>query len=61
VRWQFFGKFTFKQERLPKRVRNPMFNAALRQFASEHRLSFPRLNCAAGTPFRHSRQESQEI
>jgi hypothetical protein len=35
-RWQFFGTLTFKQERLPERVRQTMFNAALRQLAQKH-------------------------
>ena len=43
VRWQFFGTLTFRQERLPDRVRNSMFNAALRQLAGELHLHFPRL------------------
>jgi hypothetical protein len=43
VRWQFFGTLTFKQERLPDRVRNSMFNATLRQLAGEQHLHFPRL------------------
>ena len=42
-RWQFFGTLTFKQERLPERVRQTMFNAALRQLAQTLRLYFPRL------------------
>ena len=42
-RWQFFGTLTFKQERLPERVRQTMFHAALRQLAQTLRLYFPRL------------------
>jgi hypothetical protein len=41
--WQFFGTLTFKQERLPERVRQSMFNAAFRQLAKELHLHFPRL------------------
>ncbi len=41
--WQFFGTLTFKQERLPERVRQSMFNAAFRQLAGELHLYFPRL------------------
>jgi hypothetical protein len=41
--WQFFGTLTFKQERLPERVRQSMFNAAFRQLAQELHLHFPRL------------------
>ena len=41
--WQFFGTLTFKQERLPERVRQSMFNAAFRQLAKELHLYFPRL------------------
>jgi len=43
VRWQFFGTFTFKQERLPERIRQAMFNAAFRQLARAQHLYFPRL------------------
>jgi hypothetical protein len=42
-RWQFFGTLTFKQEKLPDRVRRAMFNAAFRQLAKTLHLHFPRL------------------
>ena len=38
-RWQFFGTLTFKQERLPERVRQTMFHAALRQLAPRRCIS----------------------
>ena len=43
VRWQFFGSLTFKQERLPERVRLSMLFATLRAAAAEFRVYFPRL------------------
>ncbi len=43
VRWQFFGTLTFKQERLPERVRLSMYFAILRKAAAEFGVYFPRL------------------
>ena len=43
VRWQFFGTLTFKQEKLPDRVRKSMLHAILRQLAQKQHLYFPRL------------------
>lgn len=41
--WQFFGTLTFRQERLPERVRLGMFFTLMRRVASEFRIHFPRL------------------
>jgi hypothetical protein len=43
VRWQFFGSLTFKQEKLPDRIRRSMFHAILRQLAKNQHIYFPRL------------------
>jgi hypothetical protein len=43
IEWQFFGTLTFKQLRLPERVRIGMFFAALREFADTYQVHFPKL------------------
>jgi len=41
--WQFFGSFTFKQSRLPERVRLCMWFALCRNLCKWHRVYFPDL------------------
>lgn len=43
VGWQLFGTLTFKQERLPERVRFSMAFALLRKAARDHKVKFPKL------------------
>lgn len=43
VDWMFFGSLTFRQERLPERVRLRMFFALLRRIAQREKTFFPRL------------------
>jgi hypothetical protein len=43
IPWQFFGTLTFKQERLPERIRLSMFFALLRKSAKAHRVPFKKL------------------
>jgi hypothetical protein len=41
--WQFFGTLTFKNERLPERVRISLYYALLREFCAEFGMKFPHL------------------
>jgi hypothetical protein len=43
VGWQFFGTLTFKQERLPERVRRKMWCAFVRALAGKLRVHFDRV------------------
>jgi hypothetical protein len=43
IAWQFFATLTFKSERLPERVRLPVFFAMLREFRAQFDLEFPYL------------------
>jgi hypothetical protein len=43
IGWQFFGSLTFKQERLPERVRLSMFFALIRKAARDVRVPFKKL------------------
>jgi hypothetical protein len=43
VPWQFFGTVTFKQARLPERIRISMFFTLLRKLAKRNAIFFPRL------------------
>ena len=43
MRWQIFGSLTFRQERLPERVRLSMYFAMLRKVARQHNVFFSRL------------------
>ncbi len=43
VPWQFFGTLTFKQERLPERVRLSMFFTLMRHTAKAHEVKFKKL------------------
>jgi hypothetical protein len=43
IGWQFFGTLTFKQERLPERVRLAMWFALVRTIAGEFRVHFSRV------------------
>jgi len=43
VRWQLFGTLTFRQERLPERVRLQMFFTLVRQIAKWRRVNFHRV------------------
>ena len=43
INWQLFGSLTFKQERLPERVRLSMFFAFARTLCKWHRVYFPEL------------------
>ncbi len=45
IDWQFFCHLTFKQERLPERVRLSMFFAWARTICGWHRVHFKRLVC----------------
>jgi hypothetical protein len=43
IDWQFIGSLTFRQERLPERIRISMFFSMLRKLARREHLFFPRL------------------
>jgi hypothetical protein len=43
VGWQFFGTLTFKQERLPERIRLSMWFKLVRKLARDHRVKFHKL------------------
>jgi hypothetical protein len=48
IAWQFFATLTFKNERLPERVRLSLFFALLREFCAEFDLKFPYLCGVSG-------------